>query len=401
MRLYKLIQYRLAKKDTPLKVIERIRYAFSTCGIEAHDIKFYATDMQRGSISGIDRLLKDNPLLSSYHYKIKTSIGLEQRLSNLPAQWTGANPDGFINSITMDDAVEMLSGIPRRYPINDLTFIFDKLPILRRSSEAFKDDPIPFVTKGEVHYTRLFAPSTTSYSDYPSPCIRLQSDWGISGRINFLDAIIEIGEVCDDAPKLELTASENSILSSIGDIYHERVFAVPSNAEEAKAVYDNIIIGEQIVQSCYDQGNLIHVKYPYSLRAINIGDNVTEPLSIKKAITSHFKKRGFSYNSKYSNGGLYTITKLTKNYNMVKITFIRGKFSADVSCEGSIEGPLWMHKFDLPETPYRTIPYQITQQKDVDHLIENIAAAYDTIEKTIGEAIDDLYGVGPSWLTYL
>lgn len=401
MRLYKLIQYRLSKKDTPLEVIERIRHAFNALGIDAHDIKIYASDMQCGSVSGIDRLLKHNPLLSSYRHTVGTSVGLEQRLTNLPARWDGANPEGFTSSLRMEDAIEISSGIPRRYPLNNLTFIFDKLPILRRTSNAFKEEPIPFVTKGEVRYTRLFAPSITGWSDYPSPCIRLQTDWWISGRNNFLDAIIELGDIADGIPQLELTAGEHHFLSSIGDIYHERVFAVPSSVEEAEAIYDNIITGEQIVQSCYDHGNLVGIDYPYSLKPLKIDDHATEPLSVKKAITTHFKKRGFSYNTKYSNGGVYMISKITKNYNLVKLTFSRGKFSADVTCEGSIEGPLWKHKFDLPATHCSMRPYQINQQIDVDHQIGNIAAAYETTEKSIVEAIDDLYGVGPSWLTYL
>lgn len=133
----------------------------------------------------------------------------------------------------MEDAIEIVGGIPRRYPLNRLTFIFDNLPILRRNPKASIEDPIPFVAKGDVRYQRLFSPSVTGWSDYPSPCIRLQSDWWISGRNNFLDAIVELGDLADGLPPLELNELERQFLSSIGDIYHERVFAVPSNKEEA------------------------------------------------------------------------------------------------------------------------------------------------------------------------
>ncbi|TCM90652.1 hypothetical protein EV294_1103 [Paenibacillus sp. BK033] len=401
MKLYKRVIYRLAKRDTPLGVTERIRQAFITSDIVPHDIKFFVSDSQRG-VSGIDRLLKQNPKLSSYRYSVGTSEGFEQRLTNLPARWDGANSDGVTNSLGMEDAIEIVGGIPRRYPLNRLTFIFDNLPILRRNPKASIEDPIPFVAKGDVRYQRLFSPSVTGWSDYPSPCIRLQSDWWISGRNNFLDAIVELGDLADGLPPLELNELERQFLSSIGDIYHERVFAVPSNKEEAAAVYENIIAGERIVQSCYDDdANLIGVDYPYPLEPLKIGDHASEPLSVKKAITTHFKKRGFIYNTKYSNGGVYTITKITKNHHLVRLTFELGKFSADVSCVGGIEGPLWKHDFKLPAAHTNMEPYRVTRQIDMDHQIGNIAAAYNIIEKPIIETIDDLYGIGPSWLTFL
>ncbi|AZN41546.1 hypothetical protein [Paenibacillus albus] len=229
----------------------------------------------------------------------------------------------------------------------------------------------------------------------------MQSDWWISGRNNFVDAIVELGDLADGIPQLELNDGERKFLSSIGEIYHERVFAVPSNKEEAAAVYENIIAGEFIVQSCYDDGNLICVDFPYQLKPLTISDDIPGLLSVKKEITTHFKKRGFSYNTKYSNGGVYTMTRMTKNHHLVRLTFTRGKFDADVSCLGSIEGALWKHEFDLPAAHANMRPYQITRQIDVDHQIGNIAAAYDAIKERIIEAIDELYGPEPTWLTYL
>jgi hypothetical protein len=400
VKLYKHILYRLRKKDTPLVVTERIGQAFQAAGFDPHDIKFFVNDSMLG-VSGIDRLLKQNSTLVPFCHMAVTSLGQEKRLTNLPTRWDGANPDGYIASIRMEDMFEIVSGIPRRYPINSASFVLDRISILSRNPDSTKEAPIPFVAKGDVRYTRLFEPRILGWSDYPSPCIRLQSDWWISGRRNFLDAIVELGDIADGTPQLELNKSERRFLEAIGEIYHERVFSVPSNEEEAAAIFENMIAGERIVQSCYEAGNLVGVDYPYQLDPLVIEDYAVEPLSVKKAINRHFTKRGFSYNAKNSNGIVYMITRATKHHHLVKLTFARGKFSTDVSCVGSIEGPLWKHEFALPAAHANMRPYRVTRQIDVDRQIDNIAAAFDAVEKRIVEAIDDLYGVAPAWLTYL
>ncbi|AZN41547.1 hypothetical protein [Paenibacillus albus] len=160
MKLYKLIIYRLAKKDTPLAIIERIRHAFNTSDIDHHDTKFFISDSQH-SVSGIDRLLIKIPDLDHFRYSVGTSDDFEQRLSNLSVRWEGANPKRFTNSLGMGDLIEIVGGIPRRYPLNKLTVIFDNIPILRRNPIDSKDEPIPFIAKGDVGYTRLFSPSVT------------------------------------------------------------------------------------------------------------------------------------------------------------------------------------------------------------------------------------------------
>jgi hypothetical protein len=401
VKLYKQILYRVVKKkDTPQVMIERISQAFLAAGYEPTDIKFFVNEPMNG-VSGIDRLLKRNPALVPFRHLAETSLGNEQRLTNLSARWMCANPDGCTDSLNMEDTLEIVRGIPRRYPLNQATFVFDRLPMLSRNPEAAKSAPVPFVAKGDVRFTRLFAPSIPGRSNYPSPCIRLQSDWWISGRSNFLDAIVELGELAERVPQLELNEDERRFLEAIGEIYHERVFAVPSNEEESEAIFRNMLAGEQIVQSCYEFGNLVSIVFPYKLEPLVIGDYPTEPLSVKKAITQFFNKRGFSYNTKFSGNGIYTITRVSKNNHLVKLIFDRGRFSADVSCVGSIEGPLWKHEFELPAAPDYMKPYRVTRQIDIDHQIGNIAAAYDAVEKRIIEAIDVLYGVGPTWLNYL
>lgn len=401
MKLYRKIIYRLGKKDTPQVVTERIRQAFMAAQFDPVDIKFFASDSTFG-VSGIERLLKKNPRLAPFRHTVETSLGQEQRMTNLPARWESANPSGNTASLSMEDMMEIVSGIPRRTPLHRTTFIFDRLPMLSRSPEAAKAVPNPFIAKGDVGFTRLFTPSTLGWSDYPSPCIRLQSDWWISGRNNFLDAIVELGETtAAGPPQLELLESERGFLETIGQIYHECIFAVPSNEEEASSVFEKIIAGDRIVQSCYEDGNLIDANFPYPLEPLEITDYATESLSVKKAIKHHFTKRGLNYNTKYSNGGIYTITRITKHHYLVTLTFVRGKYDEDVSCTGSIEGPMWKHEFKLPAAAEHMRPYQVTRQMDIDHQIGNIAAAYDTVQKRIIEAIDDLYGVGPEWLTYL
>ncbi|GLX70514.1 hypothetical protein [Paenibacillus glycanilyticus] len=399
MKLYKKINYRLAKNDTPLVIAERVKQAFVNLDTELLTIKFFANDSVYG-VSGINRVLKHFPKLTPYLHTVDTLQGSEQRLSNLPVGWDGSNPDGFTDSITIDDAIEVVRGVPRRYSLNDLTIIFDRLPLLTRIPESLRIDPVPYTVKGRLHFPNLFSPKVTGYSDYPSPCIRLQSDWWISGRNNFMDAIVELGDLADGIPQLELNVAERQLLESIGEIYHERVFAAPSNKEEAAENYEKMITCEKIIRSFYEEGCLVGVDYPYQLNHIVIDEVATEPLSVKKAITGEFKKRGFTYNTKYSNGGMYTISKITKNNYLVKITFARGSFDANVLSVGSIEGPLWKHEFELPATPDRR-PYQLIRQMDVNHQLANIAAAYDTAEKHFIDVIDGLYGLGPSWLTYL
>lgn len=400
MKLYRKIIYRLGKKDTPQVVTERIRQAFMAAQFDPVDIKFFASDSTFG-VSGIERLLKKNPRLAPFRHTVETSLGQEQRMTNLPARWESANPSGNTASLSMEDMMEIVSGIPRRTPLHRTTFIFDRLPMLSRSPEAAKAVPNPFIAKGDAGFTRLFTPSTLGWSDYPSPCIRLQSDWWMSGRNNFLDAIVELGDPTEGTSQLELLESERGFLEAIGEIYHEHVFAVPSNEEEAASVFEKIITGDRILQSCYEEGNLIGADFPYPLEPLKVTDYATEPLSVKKAIKHHFTKRGFSYNTKYSNGDIYTITRITEHYHLVKLTFERGKFDADISCVGSIEGPLWKHEFKLPAAAEHMRPYRMTRQMDIDHQIGNIAAAYDIAEKRIHEAIDDMYGSGPAWLAYI
>ncbi|AWB44965.1 hypothetical protein DCC85_12545 [Paenibacillus sp. CAA11] len=400
MKLYRNIIYQLGKKDTPQVLIERIGQAFMGATYEAQDIKFFLSDLVNG-VSGIDRLVKHNPALERFLYTSETVLGHERRLSNLPTAWEGANPSGCTTSLKMQDTVEIISGIPRRYPLNQAIFIFDRLPMLSRNPDAVKAVPAPFIAKGMHAQTSLFVPGIPGESDYPSPCIRVQSDWWISGRSNFMDAIVELGDLSEGTPQLELMEGERQFLEEIGEIYHERIFAVPSNEEEAAAVFEKIMAGQRIVQSYYEDGNLKGACYPFKLEPLGIGDYIAEPLSVKKAIKRHFLKRGFSYNSKYSSGGTYTITRVTKHHYLVKLTFHRGEFDVNVLCEASIEGPLWKHEFSLPAAADHMKPYRVTRQIDVDHQIGNIAAAYDIAQKVIIEAIDDLYGAGPAWLTYL
>lgn len=56
-------------------------------------------------------------------------------------------------------------------------------------------------------------------------------------------------------------------------------------------VYENIIAGERIVQSCYDDANLIGVDYPYPLEPLKIGDHASEPLSVKRQSPRILKAR--------------------------------------------------------------------------------------------------------------
>ncbi|MFC4102604.1 hypothetical protein [Paenibacillus xanthanilyticus] len=80
-------------------------------------------------------------------------------------------------------------------------------------------------------------------------------------------AIGQFGDLADGIPQLELNEGERHLLGSIGEIYHERVFAAPSNEVEAAAIYEKMINGERIVRVFYENDNLANIDFPYSPQA--------------------------------------------------------------------------------------------------------------------------------------
>ncbi|WP_310829169.1 hypothetical protein [Paenibacillus pedocola] len=405
MKLYKLIMFRLSKKDTPPVLAAKVLETLREHGEQTADIKFYLSDSSSMSASGIERVLKHAPMLNKYKFPVPSEperFEPPYAMSNLSEDWDSCNLNGCTDPLSPELMVEIINGIPRRFPINEATFIIDSLSILRSSPEKAATRPVPYHAKGDFRTDcRFYAGSPVNLNTYPSPCIILQSNWWITGRQNFLYAIVELDE--EDIPEGadSLQAKTSTFVKNLGEIEYEAPFAVPSTLAESTIIKDKLLIGQQWIESKYsDQGHLPQFQYPHSLAGLSLQIHREGPISVKKAVIHNFSRLGFAYIPKYSGHGRNTMVKKTGNYNRIMLTFTVDKWGHSLSCECSIEGPLWKHQMNIPCSNNWYLNVYLNKQTDVEEIVENMAAVYHNLELDLIPKIDELYGEAPAWYTY-
>lgn len=104
MRLFRCLNYRLAKKDTAGILFERAReIAFEITNGQT-PISFYLEESSLGQVSVVQRVLKKFPELKKFEYMVAEN--LEQNrpsykvLSNRSAIWDKPNPNGCTKQVT-------------------------------------------------------------------------------------------------------------------------------------------------------------------------------------------------------------------------------------------------------------------------------------------------------------
>ncbi|MDF9848110.1 hypothetical protein M2108_002351 [Paenibacillus sp. PastM-3] len=407
MKLYKLIMFRLSKKDTPSAMTSAIFEALRQIGDLSADIKFFLSDMSSFNTSGISRLTKKMPRLSKYVFAEEAGYDPflpASFMSNLSADWDSGHPDNCTDPLLPEEMSGIINGIPRRYPLNDATFIIDSLDILRRDPQQGAIAPVPYTAKGYPAGNGLFiASSPISMNPYPSPCIVLQTNWWINGRHNFLSAVAELGDAADGAEVTSLRPETRHFLNQLGEIDHEMLFAVPSDPLESAAIREKAAKTDSYLKSFFNEiGNVDGVRYPNTMESLSINIIRVGPISVKKAVIHNFAPLGFTYVQQHSGYGKNTMVKRTDNHNQIKLTFMTDKFGLSLSCTCSMEGPLWKHSFDLPYCTSGQLPVLIlNKQNDVDLVTGNMAAAYQFLEPELISFTDRLYGAAPDWYNYL
>jgi hypothetical protein len=370
---------------------------------------FFLADSIHGRVSSVKRVLKNYPELVEYEFdgreivdKKTDFIMYSKGLSNFSKQyWREYNPNNINKSVPFYKLHEIAKKIPRAYPFHTAIFIFDRINW--------------FLTDHELSQPTLrIGPREFPLSTYLSNAIIFYSNWWISGRDLGLMAAVEIPVPEKNASSLPpLDEGIKKSVELIGKIRVEEIVAAPSE-DEMKVLHHlepralEIVKQYNSIEREFKERLLESISIPHILPdqfKIN-GDNKG---SRKTAIMNVFKPRGYSYLSKLSGQGIYTLVKRTKSNHQIKLLFDSGKYNCGLACTMVLEAPFWEYRVALP-LPYKddktgsmttTIAlYPLPDEETLKMVVNNFAVVVDYMEKTFVKEMEELYGPAPNWYEY-
>jgi hypothetical protein len=396
MRIFRMFEYSISKKDTIKDFFERTKSVLEDTGRGTVHCLFNLSDHPATFGSpNVEKVIKRFPELKKYEFTLSEVSEIfvynYKVLSNLPKGLQYENINGATENLDFDTLYEIAKGIPRPFSFYEAQFVLNGIDWFRAGNVS----TTPVISEKQ--------PCLADSFSYAASSIAIRSCSGYNRRHNFIHAKVELEQPDANAEVLpELSKDIKETLMKLGKIKRETIIALPDEVER------------EMLNNMNYKGNLIINKYKEMIpnNIANILPHCDIPqrkdeaysystIAIKKYIVDAFKKRGYAYKSNLSETGSYYTVKRTKSNNQIKLYFETGKLHDDLHCKFIYQGPLWIQEIDVQFTTFKGgIYYQISDEQLLQKLFDNIAAVVDYLENTLAKELDEIYGSAPRWYEY-
>jgi hypothetical protein len=153
MRLYKQVFFAYSKKDSAFSLVEKVKNLFSEFGIKESGILFYLSDHYSFKKSSVSKVVKNYPSMGDFEFE--NNPEKLHALSNLSSIWQEANPNKKYDNIDLNVIEEIAKGIPRVYPFDRSTYIFDRIDWY--GNGVINDNITLYKTVEDIKYSKLYS----------------------------------------------------------------------------------------------------------------------------------------------------------------------------------------------------------------------------------------------------
>lgn len=383
MRIFKIVHFNLPKKEMPVETIARYAPVVAKYSSNPCDLKFFLQDSASHKISHIDRAIKKNPPLSVFRYIDNRfedkGVRPTTAISNFDTHWMGFEdtPRGSFHDT--ESIYEILSGIPKRYAIENAIVIYDHINFLD-GEQKLNSEPGMQARKPTPPYFRYFLSSSIIHKDI---------GWQ-TGRIRTLKAIIEIPEYSD------ISDYTKSILDSICSDYRIETVVAPEPCE-VENTRDIDRKASALISTFFKD-------FPTRSKDI-IGDlELKDPwekpfdwnqVSQKASLKNTFAKHNFKFEKTIPGHNIIPLSSKTSLGNRVLIEFVFSNTYRNFQMNITFQGKYWINS-----THFKIFPGSLTinDQQTMDRVMLGALKSWQVVESELIPTLDGLYGKPPAWL---
>ncbi|MHC1684655.1 MAG: hypothetical protein AB6733_17220 [Clostridiaceae bacterium] len=305
-------------------------------------------------------------------------------ISNMGGFWYKNNLEQKIEYIDFQIIDKIIEEMSRKYPFHEANIIFED---------------IDWFENGEQQKEHILKRSSLKSIRCLGSNIFFTSLGHWSGkRMLFLDAYIELpipDEKAKKLPKLpEKVIEKLSYLGkpNLGKYFVELDLQSQKELEEKK---------EKLTSLKYEN---LHNQIPFVYDKLQWGemhDTVEMHLKLKDILIDIFKPLGYRYNSKLSKDpNIYTITKLTKNNNIIRVVFIMSSFHSNFQLEYYYEGVNWSKRIHSAIDKAGEYSGYFKNEENLRCILSNVAKLVEYLEENVVPECDEIMGGAPMWYKY-
>jgi hypothetical protein len=413
VRLFRRFNYRVRRADEAGAIFERAREVVRGLRKTEQPMLFLVEDnvaISEGCVSGTMRMKRQYPDLEQYEFtrERKPAYGRDtytwKALSNVPGSWPESNPNGRHGEVDAQVLADLLSGVPKRFPVFEVALMLDRIDWLGTGREP-------------AEWTTRYPASGWWWDDYLSPSVSVRRVADSRGGEKWLEATVEIEPPAETETALPpLPTTTQDALTRLGDVATEETIAAPSDEErealgpvtaeaerlvgEVKrgfegSTWTGILSGLNLVPPRPFPG----VRLPHKLGKY---EHVAPgEMSFKPTLVDALEPRGFTYVSALGANNAYVFAKRTVAQHRIRLCLSTGVRREVLRCDFTYEGPFFRFTFELYCSAWQLQgEYPVRNQDVLTKATANYAAVVDHLEETLVPALAGLYGSAPAWFRY-
>lgn len=415
MRLFQTVSIKLEKGITTDIILDRIKKVINSPNkvLFAFDQYIIHTKNQRTNYIG--KAVKEHPELERFQYynleahnQSKNIMSKEEKerkirfektipinesvelrpsndydnvlISNMADFWYKNDLEQKIEYIDFKELEDIIAGMSKRYAFNEANIIFED---------------IDWFDNGEVGKEHILKRRSLESMRCLGSNIFFTSFRHWSGkRFLFLEVCIELpvpDAKTKKLPKLpEKVMEKLSCLGkpSLGKYFFEQGM-ISKEFEEKK---------EKLELLKYED---LHKQIPFIYDKLVWGelhDTVESRLKLKDILNEVFKSMGYRYNLKLSHPpNEYTLTKLTKNNNLIRVFFMMSSFHSNFQVEFYYEGINWSKQIRCALDKAGTYSGYFKDEENLRCVLKNVMSILEHMESHIFLECDEIMGGSPMW----
>jgi hypothetical protein len=354
---------------------------------ELERFQYYSLEAHNQSENIVSQEEKERKIRFEKTIPVKESVELRASndhdkilISNMADFWYKNDLEQKIEYIDFKELEDIIAGMSKRYAFKEANIIFED---------------IDWFDNGEVGKEHILKRISLESMRCLCSNIFFTSFRHWSGkRFLFLDVCIELPIPDAKAKKLpKLPEKVMEKLSCLGKPSLGKCFVeLGIESEELKEKKEKLKLLK------YED---LHKQVPFVYDELMWGgwhDTVEAHLKLKDVLNEVFKPLGYRYNTKLSHPpNEYTITKLTKNNNLIRVFFMMSSFHSNFQVEFYYEGINWSKQIRCALDKAEVYSGYFKDEENLRCILENVLSILEFLEAHIFPECDEIMGGSPTW----
>jgi hypothetical protein len=382
LRLFKIFHYKRKSKERLLQLFQRVLAVTGEPGRGCRGVLFLFSDNAGGKVSAVARVIKAHPEMAAFRYEgpvwpNSKDLPRYAALGNFGPPFMEHNPNQPTGTPPIATLVDILEGIPRRFPFRQAFITIDGVD-WDDAGHLLSERAAP-----DKH------PPAAGHGRYLFPCVMLNDDAHV-----FMQAVVEL-------------SPSNPRVSAVAKAKLDRIGAI--GAETTRALYDGGEEGARFLEQHQratafvdrfkaDLGSWLRsrVALPADLPPTNASGS-DKPFSLKDILTKAFAPLGYQKVPRMSDQSVTVLDKRLPSNHRLELFVDRGTTSRALTCTFAFYGVEKTHSFDLPVHPDQRGSYPADGQEVVNAVVGNWAAIVRALENDFVPELIRIYGADPDW----